>query len=100
MKKAQVFCRFPKRENSEGIDFYLQFDGETYFLFNQRYRSNIPMFFESGMPLEMALKMPKKKAPVVIKNICEKLPTYIRYIEKEYEIAVLDKTMKKGRVYC
>lgn len=99
MKKAQIYCIVPK--GADGLNFYLNYDGTSYFLFNQRYRSNAEVYFKTGVPLELALKAVKRGTPENIRNISDKLPSYIRYIEKEYNIQVLDKTnknMKKRRV--
>ena len=96
MQKAQVYCL---ALNHGGLDFYLQQDGESYYLFNQRYRSDLADWFKNGVPLTQALKAVKRGVPTTVCNVAEKLPTYIKYIEKEYDITVLEQTRKKRPSY-
>ena len=93
MKKPTVICESPP---GQGLLFYLEVDGNRYFLFNQRYRSGIERYFAKGVSLSNVLAN-KTNGDVCVKKVVSKLPTYIRYIEKEFDIAVLDQTIKKQR---
>lgn len=92
MQKAQVYCL---AMNHGGLDFYLQQDGESYYLFNQRYRSDLHNWFKNGVSLTQALKSVKRGIPTTVAKVSEKLPMYIKYIEKEYDISVLDQSRRK-----
>ena len=96
MQKAQVYCL---AINHGGLDFYLQQDGESYYLFNQRYRSDLHNWFKNGVALSQALRSVKRGIPTTVANVAEKLPAYIRYIEKEYDITVLEQTRRKKPSY-
>ena len=92
--KPLVYCRATgKGEHS----FYLSTVCGEYFLFKQNYRKGVHAYFRSGMRIEDIGNHAKAKGDhAVIHTLC-KLPTYIRYIEKEYGIAVLSQTLKKQK---
>lgn len=87
-----IFCRVIDKA---GLSFYLSQDGETYFLFNQRYREQAKRYYEKGVSLDKALDRAKANEVFTILTIMDKLPAYIKYIEKEYEIEVFEKTKKR-----
>lgn len=93
MKKATIICTTPQER---GLMFYLDVDGERYFLFNQRYRSSIENHYRKGVDLNTAISN-RASGDSCIRRVSEKIPTYIKYIEKEYDIAVLNQTIKKRR---
>lgn len=80
---------------SDSIDFYLDYNGKRYFLFNQKYKDSLKRFFENGVVLDDVLNKRGHNGECV-RKIVDKLPSYIRYIEHQYDICVLNKTKKKG----
>ena len=86
-------------ENKFGIDtFYLLYGKEKIFLFNQQHRNGVCKFYGgSGVPIDLALKNSRTNVDKAMRRTADKLPVYISYIEKEYEIQVLDKTKNKKR---
>ena len=94
MKKAIVFC-VGAEDYSGNQDFYIKADGNTYFLFRQSYRKGIQEYFGNGVDLSRALKYKWKKADTAIQRTVDKLPAYIKYVEKEYGIAILERTKKR-----
>lgn len=102
MKKARVFCEsyydFDKEQAYQ--DFYLTYNGHDYFLFRQEYRKGIKEYFgRGGVELDRALKNNWNKLDTAVIRTIDKIPNYIRYIEKQYDIAILNKTRKKSAIY-
>ena len=94
--KATVYCRTTER----GIHtFYLNAGGEEYYLFRQNFRRSVSEYYRYGVMLDGALDKSKAKGNAALMHTMEKLPMYLRYIEREYDIRVLDKTIKKAKKY-
>lgn len=90
--KPTIQCRVSdKGEHS----FYLETDEGRYFLFCQKYRKGVGDYFRGGVILNNALNFAKSNYDEAIRRTMQKIPMYIKYIEKEYDIIVLEKTRKK-----
>ena len=75
--------------------FFLDHNGNTYYLFQQPYRKSVCAFFERGVVLNDVFNYPRaKRNPRIVKTI-SKLPYSIHYIESEYGIAVLERTKRR-----
>lgn len=74
--------------------FYLKAQGSSYYLFMQGYRRSNKEVFEHGISL-CDLRKLKKHCSYSVKHTAEKLPTYIRSIEQEYGILVMEKTKRR-----
>lgn len=91
--KATIYCKATDR----GIHtFYLRSEGCDYYLFRQNYRRGVDEYFKGGVILERAIDFGKSRQNEAIQRTMQKLPSYIKYIEKEYEIQILNKTIKKN----
>ena len=91
--RTKIYCTVP----TKGVhSFYLEQDGRRYFLFNQNYRKSVQTYYQNGVALDTALDFNKIHRDGALTNTMDKLPAYIRYIEKEYQIAVFDKTRKSA----
>ena len=90
--KTKVYCIVSNR----GVhSFYLQQDGKRYFLFNQDYHKSVQEYFGRGVVFDKAIKFDKIRKAGALSHTMEKLPSHIKYVEKEYQIAVYKKTKKK-----
>lgn len=91
--KNMVFCKTTER----GIhSFYLETAGETYFLFSQGYRKGVQNYYGEGVRLDDAFNYGKSRGDTAITRTMKKIPMYIKHIEKEYGIEVLEQTKKKN----
>ena len=80
--KATIYCK----ATDKGIHtFYLRSEGCDYYLFRQNYRRGVDEYFRSGVVLERAIDFGKSRQNEAIQRTMQKLPSYIKYIEKEYE---------------
>ena len=95
MKRAVVYCIEP--ENRSGnLDFYIRVNNEDHYLFRQTYRTGVHQYFGGGVDVDKALKCNWNKHDRAVLRTIDKLPSYIKYIEKEQGIAILDKAKRKG----
>ena len=91
--KTTIYCK----PTSQGIhSFYLLSDAGEFFLFSQNYRKGVHSYFSKGVRLEEARDFSKSNRDSAIIKTMNKLPIYIKYIEKEYGITVLEQTKRKN----
>jgi hypothetical protein len=91
--KTNVYCL----ATDKGLqNFYLEACGETYYLFSQNYRRGVKAYFGQGVHIDAAMDFSRAHNNTAILNTMRKLPSYIKYIEKEYGIEVLRKTARKN----
>ena len=74
--------------------FYLMAQGTKYFLFVQAYRKSNKEVFEQGISL-FDLRKLKKHCSFSVRHTATKLPGYIRYVEQECGISVMEMTKRK-----
>lgn len=89
--KTEIYCKSIADGKQE---FHLRVGQKSYLLFIQSYRASNRDYFENGKPLTVALDITHVHSWATRKTI-EKLLPAIKYIEKEYGIAILDRTLKK-----
>ena len=92
--KAKIYCKTTQK----GIhSFYLLQEGNEYFLFSQKYRKGVQEYFgRGGVYFDQSRNYAKSHNDAAIIRTMNKLPIYIKYIEKEYEIAVFNQTKKRS----
>jgi hypothetical protein len=89
-----IFCK----TTAKGVQsFYVNANGETHYLFSQSFRRGVKNYYERGVYINEAINFTKAKGNTAVVHTMEKLPAYIRYIEREYGIAVLRKTARKNQ---
>ena len=87
---------FSKNTEKGKHSFYLSFNGNDYFLFTQKYRVSNKDYFGNKVFLDDALNHSLSKSHSVRKTMTKLIP-YIRYVEQEYGIEVLRKTIKNNK---
>ena len=93
MMKTTIHCLIPERDT---LRFYMTVNGESYYLFDQNFRHGVYSFYKNGVYLDQALDTTLANFDFAILNTMEKLPAYIKYIEREYDIKVLRQTIRKS----
>lgn len=91
--QAKIFCRTVAKGKQS---FYMTVNGQKYFLFTQDYRVSNKEYFQNGVSISEINNYSGVHSTAVRKTL-DKLPSYIKYIEKEYEIAVFKKTKEAQR---
>ena len=92
--KTRIYCKNPRK----GVhSFYVEVDGKEYFLFNQRFHLGVENAFRNGVRLDGIFNYEKASRNATVLRTCLKIPSYIRYIENEFGIIVLDQTQRKEK---
>lgn len=91
--KTKVLCRTTAKDEQT---FYVSVDGKEYFLFNQAYKKSVKDHFGQGITINQINDYSNVRSNAV-KRTLDKLPSYIHYIEKEYEVAIYEKTKQKQK---
>ena len=89
--QATVFCKTTAKATQS---FFVKVGGREYFLFQQDFRKSNKEFFRNGVGVH-AINNYSSVHSTAVKKTLDKLPSYIRYIEKEYDVAIYEKTKKK-----
>lgn len=89
---AKVYCM---ADNNSKQHFYVETKGKSYYLFSQDFRRGVQNYYESGVDLNRALDVSKAKFDAAIARTMRKLPAHLRYIEKEYNVQILNRTKRQ-----
>lgn len=91
--KTTIYCK----PTEKGIhSFYLTIGNEEIFLFSQAYRKSVAEFYGNGVLLDESRDYSKAHNDSAIKRTMDKIPMYVKYIEKENGINVMKKTKRKN----
>ncbi len=85
--QTKIYCRPVAQDVHE---FYLVADGDKYYLFEQRFVMANHLYFKGGVAVEDLGNFSKATA-VTVRNTLEKLPKYVKKIEKRYGLNLLQK---------
>lgn len=88
-KKAKIIC---EHIAPEALTFYLKVGVDKYYLFNQPYRKVIENYYSAGKIISDAIDASKAKYSEAVLRVMRKLPSHIKYIEKEYDISVMNRS--------
>lgn len=92
--QAKIFCRTVAKGKQS---FYVTVEGKRYYLFTQGYRVSNKEFFQNGVFIS-EINNYSGVHSTAVKRTLEKLPSYIRYIEKEFGVAIYEKTQKAQKL--
>lgn len=93
--QAKVFCKTV----AKGIQaYYVSVDGNSIYLFQQNYRVSNKEFFSNGVVVH-ALGKFRNVHSTSVRNTLEKIPSYLRYVEKEYGVEIYEKTKRRKQGY-
>ena len=95
--KDMIYC---KRTDCGFHSFYLVVNGQEYYLFRQNSRKGVQKYYGDGVPINAALDFSRAHRDDAIERTMTKLPLYIRYIEREYEIEVFEQTKRRSLRNC
>ncbi len=96
-----IYCK----PTAKGIhSFYLIVGSEEFFLFSQAYRKGVEEYYGRGVCIDVSMNYSRAHKDSAIIRTMGKIPIYVKYIEKEYKIKILEQTKKRGaqnyRVTC
>ena len=91
-----IYCKTTEK----GVQsFFINANGETHFLFSQNFRRGVKDYFERGVRIDEAINFKRANGNSAIIHTMEKLPAYIRYVEREYGMEVLRRTARINQTY-
>ena len=93
--KKYIYCKTLEKGKQS---FYVVFEGKEYYLFSQSFRRSNKEVFGNKVYLS-EFRMLKKHHSHSVRFTIEKLYSHIRYIEKEYNICLLDKSQESKKKY-
>lgn len=85
---TMIYCQ----ERNGMHEFYMTLDRNEYYLFSQKYRVGVDKFYRKGVQLDKGIKHGIGRTDYAIHQTMDKVKRHIRYIEKEYNLIILDKT--------
>lgn len=94
--QTKIYCKEQKRGT---LSFYLNHMGVDYFLFYQHFKSGTNDYYKNGVSLDEAINYSRGQRNRAVFKTMDKIPMYIKYIEKENNIQVLNKTKAKNIRY-
>lgn len=89
--KSYIYCTTVEKGMHA---FYLMIEDKKYYLFMQKYKRSNKDVFKRGVFLDEFNKL-KKHCSYCVRHTIAKLPTYIRYLENEYGIKIMEATKRK-----
>ena len=91
--KTTVYCK----PTSKGVhSFYLLIGREEVFLFSQAYRKGVEEYYGRGVHFDESMNYSKAHNDSAVIRTMKKIPMYVKYVEKEYAIEVLEQTKKRN----
>ena len=91
--KTTIYCK----PTSKVIhSFYLLIGTEEFFLFSQAYRKGVEDFYGRGVHIVESMNYSKAHKDSAVIRTMKKIPMYVRYVEKEYVIEILEQTKKRS----
>ena len=93
--QTKIYCKTTSKGKQS---FYIYLNGKNYFLFEQDYRVSNKSFFKNGFYLNEKINFSKTHSTAT-RNTLTKILYYIKYIEKEFNVAILEKTKLKNSNY-
>ena len=87
---TKIFCN----TKSDMNHFYMSVGGCQYYLFSQKRKKGVEKYYSNGVDLNRALRHTGKCDRAIHKTM-DKLPQYIKYVEQEFGIIILEKTRRK-----
>ena len=90
--QTKIYCKEQKRGT---LSFYLKYMGVDYFLFYQHFKSGTNDYYKNGVSLDEAINYSRWQRNWAVFKTMGKIPMYIKYIDKETNIQILNKTKAK-----
>ena len=79
-----------------GHAFYVKHKGTDYLLFNQKYHNGVDKVFCNGLDLRYSLDPKTAKGDTAVLKTITKMKMSIKYIEREFQVKILDSSINKG----
>lgn len=91
-RTATIYC---SADDNSKQHFYLQYEGNCFYLFSQDFRRGVQNYYGRGVDFDHAIDQSRGKFDSAILRTMRKIVPHVKYIEKEYDICILNKTKKQ-----
>lgn len=88
--EPRIYCTDNGRGN---LQFYVIANNEEYYLFSQRYHMSVHKYFRRGVSYRQARDYTQA---VPVQKAMSRIPGAIRYIERAYQVEILEQTKKRN----
>ena len=90
--KTTIYCK----PTDKGVhSFYLLVGNEKFFLFSQAYRKGVEKYNGKGIRIDESMKYSRTHNDFAITKTMDKIPMYVKYVEKEYDIEIFERTKRR-----
>lgn len=93
--KTMIYCEVT---NAGEHAFYLIDGNERYYLFSQKFKYGVQKYFSKGVSLRDSTNFSKSHNDSALRKTMSKIPLYIKYIEKSYEVEIYEQTKRRNRL--
>lgn len=91
--KTSIYCK----PTAKGVhSFYLIVGNDEFFLFSQAYRKGVEEYYGKGVRIDESMRYSRAHKDSAITRTMDKIPMYVRYVEREYDIEVFERTKRKN----
>ena len=87
MASSKIIC---KQDTYGTHKFYVEYQGQEYYLFSQKFKSAVQEFYGAGVNIKRALDHSKAHRNPNLHRTIEKLYSHLAYVEKEYDVKILN----------
>lgn len=94
--KTSIYCK----PTTKGVhSFYLIVGNDEFFLFSQAYRKGVEEYYGRVVRIDESMKYSRAHNDSAIIKTMDKIPMYVKYVEREYEIEVFERTKRRSAQY-
>ena len=91
----KILCKITEQGTHS---FFLKKDRTDYYLFSQNYRKGVHKYYARSVPFNEAIDFSRSKHDSAILRTMEKIKTHTKYIEKQYNIVICQKSQRRRNV--
>ena len=99
--QTTIYC---KTTNNGVHSFYLLVGNEKFFLSSLVYRKGVENYYGKGVRSDESMKYSRAHNDFAITKTTDKIPMYVKYVEKEYNIEIFERTKRRcaqnNRIRC
>lgn len=99
MKSNNVVIICKKTEHGTQ-NFFLLNGTDEYFLFTEGYKKGVYDYYSRGVRLDDANNFSKSKRNTALMKTMSKIPMYVKYLEREYDLEIFEKTKRKNKSFA
>jgi len=92
--QKKIYCEQPEYGQ---LRFYLEDSSGQHYLFTQNFNTGVNNYYKNGVSVDAALDFSRAGDDFKVLHTMEKLPAFLRYLEKECDVPVFRQSGKQRR---